>query len=290
MGGAESAQSMLQRAAAAALHGILVKPLCAAARNKDSRSPVTGTAVDPICSSGMGEDKRKMTKPAFFITGTDTNVGKTEAACVLAKSLTEAGLKVGVMKPVETGCLVKDGRIIPLDALRLKAASNTEADLDLVNPYRFTAPVAPDLAARLFGTAIDLHRIRDIFIGLRAAHDVMLVEGAGGLLAPCAEGKSMADLALLLGLPLIIVSANRLGTINHTLLTINCARQMGLAVKGIVLNNPALSENDPSAGHNRSDIERLSGVPVMFEIPYWPDPASAPKLLKKDEVEKLLDV
>jgi dethiobiotin synthetase len=229
-----------------------------------------------------------MTKPSFFITGTDTSVGKTEAACLLARSLTEAGLKVGVMKPVETGCPVKDGRIMPLDALRLKTASNTEADLDLVNPYRFTAPVAPDLAARLFGTSIDLERIKDIFIGLQAAHDLMLVEGAGGLLAPCAEGKSMADLAHLLGTSLIIVTANRLGTINHTLLTVRCAQQMVLAIKGIILNNPAPSENDPSAGHNRSDIERLTGVPVVFEIPYCPDPACAPKLLKKYEVEKLL--
>lgn len=246
-----------------------------------------GIKSTPYALAAREKIKRKMTKPAFFITGTDTNVGKTEAACVLAKSLVAAGHKTGVMKPVETGCLLKDGRIIPADALRLKAASNTEADLDLVNPYRFTAPVAPDLAARLFGTTIDLHRIRDIFTGLRAAHDVMLVEGAGGLLAPCAEGKSMADLALLLGLPLIIVSANRLGTINHTLLTVNCARQMGLAVKGIVLNNPASPENDPSAGHNRSDIERLSGVPVMFEIPFSPASSGAQMLLGKEVVEKL---
>ncbi len=228
-----------------------------------------------------------MTKPAFFITGTDTGVGKTEAACLLAKSLTEAGLKVGVMKPVETGCFVKEGRIIPLDALKLKAASNTEADLDLVNPYRFTAPVAPDLAARLFGTAIDLNRIKDIFIGLRAAHDVMLVEGAGGLLAPCAEGKSMADLALLLGLPLIIVSANRLGTINHTLLTVGCARQMGLAVKGIVLNNPAPQEDDPSTEHNKSSIEQLSGLPVLFEMAYSPDRPN-PRVLGEKDIEELL--
>ena len=229
-------------------------------------------------------------KPAFFITGTDTNVGKTEAACVLARSFREAGLKVGVMKPVETGCPVRGGRIMPQDAFRLKEASGTEADLDLVNPYRFTAPVAPDLAARLFGASIDLERIKDIFIGLQAAHDLMLVEGAGGLLAPAAEGKSMADLALLLGAPLLIVSANRLGTINHTLLTVSCARQMGFAIKGIILNNPDDSGNDLSAEHNRGDIERLSGLPILFEIPYSPAPASAPMLLKKEEVEKLLAI
>lgn len=246
-----------------------------------------GIKSTPYALAAREKIKRKMTKPAFFITGTDTNVGKTEAACLLARSFAEAGLKAGVMKPVETGCPLKDGRIMPTDALRLKAASNTEADLDLVNPYRFTAPVAPDLAARLFGATIDLHKISDIFTGLQAAHDVMLVEGAGGLLAPCAEGKSMADLALLLGTPLIVVSANRLGTINHTLLTISCARQMGLQVKGIILNKPAPSENDPSAGHNRSDIERLSKVPVMFEMAYSPDQSRNP-VLKKSEINKIL--
>jgi dethiobiotin synthetase len=229
-----------------------------------------------------------MTKPAFFITGTDTNVGKTEAACLIASSFREAGFTTGVMKPVETGCRLLGEKLIPRDALRLKEASGTGADLDLVNPYRFTAPVAPDLAARLFGASIDMERIRDIFIGLQAAHDLMLVEGAGGLLAPVTEEKSMADLALFLGAPLIIVSANRLGTVNHTLLTVRCAREMGLAIKGIILNNPAAPENDLSRDHNRRDIERLSGAPVLFEIPYSPARSGAPVLLKKEEIEKLL--
>ena len=229
-----------------------------------------------------------MTKPAFFITGTDTNVGKTQAACSLASSFRDSGLRVGVMKPVETGCPVIGEKIIPQDALKLKEASGTEADLDLINPYRFTAPLAPDLAAKLLKATIDFNRIRDIFAGLQAAHDVMLVEGAGGLLAPAAEGRSMAELAIFLGAPLLIVSANRLGTINHTLLTVSCARQMGLSIKGILLNNPAPSGNDLSREHNREHIEKLSGVPVLFEIPYSPALANAPMRLKKEEVEKLL--
>ncbi|OGP15627.1 MAG: dethiobiotin synthase [Deltaproteobacteria bacterium GWA2_54_12] len=226
-------------------------------------------------------------KSSFFITGTDTNVGKTEAACVLASSFRGAGLKVGVMKPVETGCRLLGEKMIPKDALRLKEASGTLADLDLVNPYRFTAAAAPDLAARLFGASIDLERIKDIFIGLQAAHDLMLIEGAGGLLAPAAEGKSMADLALLLGAPVLIVSANRLGTINHTLLTVSCARQMGLDIKGIILNNPTPSNEDISREYNRTHLERLSGVPVLFEIPYSPGQSNLPVLGKRD-IEKFL--
>lgn len=228
-----------------------------------------------------------MTKPAFFITGTDTGVGKTEAACLLARSFREAGFRVGVMKPVETGCAVLDGKLVPADALSIKEASGTEADLDLVNPYRFTPPLAADLASRLFDTPIDLERIRDIYMGLAEAHDMMIVEGAGGLLAPAAEGRSMADLASLLGAPLIIVSANRLGTINHTLLTVNCARQMGLPVKGIVLNDLAPRGEDASAEHNRESLERLSGVPVLFEMAYSADLSERP-VLKKSCIEKLL--
>lgn len=228
-----------------------------------------------------------MTKPAFFITGTDTGVGKTEAACLLARSFRDAGFRVGVMKPVETGCAVSDGKLVPADALSLREASGTEADLDLVNPYRFTPALAADLASRLFGTPIDLERIRDIYVGLAEAHDMMLVEGAGGLLAPAAEGRSMADLAFLLGAPLIVVSANRLGTINHTLLTVSCARQMGLSVKGIVLNNLSAADVDPSMEHNRESLERLSGVPVLFEMAYSPDRSERPVLGKRD-IEKLL--
>lgn len=226
-------------------------------------------------------------KPSFFITGTDTNIGKTEAGCLLARSFKVAGYKVGVMKPVETGCAVVDEKVVPADARRLKEASGTEADLDLVNPYRFTPPLAADLAARLFKTTIDLDKIRDIFIGLQEAHDIMLVEGAGGLLVPVADGKCMADLALYLGLPLIIVSANRLGTINHTILTVRCARQMGLGIKGIILNNPAPFTDDRSREYNRNDIERLSGVPVLFEIPFSPDQSNPPVLGKRD-MEKFL--
>lgn len=228
-------------------------------------------------------------KPSFFITGTDTGVGKTEAACLLARSLRAQGRTVGVMKPVETGCAEKDGRLVPADALRLIEASGTGADLDLVNPYRFTPPLAPALAARLFNTEIDLGRIRDIFIGLSEAHEVMIVEGAGGLLVPVAEGKTMADLALCLGAPLVIVSANRLGTLNHTLLTVCAARQMGLPIKGIILNDPAPAEatDDPSRAHNRGELERLSGVPILFEMSFSPDGTNQ-KVLGKSAIQILL--
>ncbi|WKZ32160.1 MAG: dethiobiotin synthase [Thermodesulfobacteriota bacterium] len=207
-------------------------------------------------------------KRAFFITGTDTGVGKTEAACMLARAFRAAGLKPGVMKPVETGCPERDGRLVPTDALRLKEASGTEAPLELINPYRFAPPLAPFTASELSGATIDFERIRSCLKELSNMHDLMLVEGAGGLLTPIAQDTYMADLALDLGLPAIIVSANRLGTINHTLMTIKCAGYMGIKVAGIILNNPGPNGSDPSRAHNRASIERLSPAPILFEAPF----------------------
>ncbi|MBW7957091.1 MAG: dethiobiotin synthase [Deltaproteobacteria bacterium] len=207
-------------------------------------------------------------KRSFFITGTDTGVGKTEVACMLARAFRAAGLKPGVMKPVETGCPERDGRLLPMDALKLKEASGTDADLDLINPYRFAPPLAPITASELSGISIDFQKIKSCAKELSNTHDVMLVEGAGGLLTPIVQGKYMADLALDLGLPIIIVSANRLGTINHTLLTARCAAALRLKVAGIILNNPAPRRDDLSLTHNRAELERLSPAPVLFEAPF----------------------
>ncbi len=212
-------------------------------------------------------------KPSFFITGTDTGVGKTEAACVLARSLRAAGYKVGVMKPVETGCVDNKGKLIPTDALRLKEASGSNAGLETINPYRFTLALSPQTAAEHFGATIEFDSIKSCFDELSDQNDVMLVEGAGGLLVPVSDDRTMADLALYLGLPLIVVSANRLGTINRTLLTVHCALSKGLKVAGIIFNNTTSEVSDISREYNRADIERLSPVPVLFEIP----------LLKKEE-------
>ena len=207
-------------------------------------------------------------KPSFFITGTDTGVGKTAAACILARSFRAAGYRVGVMKPVETGCADKDGKLIPQDALRLKEASGSTAALETINPYRFTLPLSPHTASEHFGATIEFDNIKSCFDELIKENDVMLVEGAGGLLVPVSEGRTMADLAIYLGMPLIVVSANRLGTINHTLLTVHCALSKGLKVAGVILNNTTPKDGDISREYNRADIERLSPVPVLFEIPF----------------------
>jgi len=204
----------------------------------------------------------------YFITGTDTGVGKTFVTSLIVKALTDAGIDTGVMKPVETGCVVKNGRLMPKDALLLKESSGANDPLDIINTYRFAPPLAPNIAARLKGIGIDMRKIKDCYKTLSKVHDVVLVEGAGGLLAPLTDSKTMADLALFLKLPLIIVAPSRIGVINHTLLTVEYARTNGIPVKGIVLNNPVAPKKDPSRGFNRVEIERLTGAPVWGELPF----------------------
>jgi dethiobiotin synthetase len=204
----------------------------------------------------------------YFITGTDTGVGKTFVTSIIAKALTNAGIDTGVMKPVETGCAVKNKRLVPKDALTLKGSSGAKDHIDIINPYRFSPPLAPNIAARLKGIKLDLNKINGCYKALSKAHDLVLVEGAGGLLAPLTDEKTVADLALFLKLPLIIVAPSRIGVINHTLLTVECARGSNIPVKGIVLNNPVTPKKDPSREFNRAEIERLTDVPVLGELPF----------------------
>lgn len=172
----------------------------------------------------------------FFVTGTDTGVGKTFIACGLARILRDRGMRVGVMKPVETGCVWRADELDPSDARLLSLAAGTSQSLSSICPYRFETPLAPDLAARQAGRSIDPEVIRDRFRRVESSHDITVVEGAGGLLVPIWERYTMADLASDLGLPLLVVVASRLGAVNHTLLTLEHARVRGLSVSGYVLN------------------------------------------------------
>jgi dethiobiotin synthetase len=205
----------------------------------------------------------------FFITATDTNVGKTYVAQALARGLLETGLSVGVMKPVETGCVSDEtftGGLRPADAVKLKEASLSEAPLELINPYRYCAPLAPNIAAREAGDKIELKEIQTHFEELAQMCDVMIVEGAGGVMVPLNDNETTLDLMKLLGLPIIIVAPSRLGCINHTLLTYNAAIGAGLSVAGIILNQPD-SLVDESTPLNASEL-RGFGLPIKKELPF----------------------
>ena len=161
---------------------------------------------------------------AFFITGTDTSVGKTFVSTLIARTLKASGISVGVMKPVETGCAEAGGSLVPVDAIALKEASGSGDPLDLINPYRFAPSLAPNVAARLSGVEIDLVKIETAFKTLSAIHEIIFVEGAGGLLVPINDDCTMADVALRLNMRLLVVAASKLGGFNHAVMTMGCAR------------------------------------------------------------------
>jgi dethiobiotin synthetase len=197
----------------------------------------------------------------LFVTGTDTGVGKTEIACGLLRAWRAAGRDVAAMKPAQSG--VEPG--IASDAERLAAAAATGDPAELVCPYSFAAPLAPAVAARLAGVAIDLPRILAAARELAARHEGVLVEGAGGLLVPLTPRETYADLAVALGFPVLVVARTGLGTVNHTALTVEALRARGLELAGVVLN-AATAARDPSEPHNAAEIERLTAAPVLGAI------------------------
>ena len=210
----------------------------------------------------------------LFITGTDTGVGKTFVARGIVSALRAQGRRVGVMKPVETGCGGGMTRR-PADALALRAAAGSTLAIDRICPYRLDAPLAPDVAARLENVRIDPQVILAAFRVIDADHDLTVVEGAGGLLVPIVERYAMADLARDLELPLLVVVDSKLGAINHTLLTLEAAAARGLAVRGYVLNHAAAA--DEAAVTNASVLERCTAVPCLGAIEWTPAAETDPR-------------
>ncbi|NIO09189.1 MAG: dethiobiotin synthase [Deltaproteobacteria bacterium] len=203
----------------------------------------------------------------LFITGTDTGVGKTLVACGLASALRERGLKIGVMKPAETGCQDKGGDLFPQDAFYLKEASGTEEPIHRICPYRLASPLAPSVAAEESGIEIQLSLLIQLYTEVSRANDLTLVEGAGGLLVPLHSRSTYADLVLRLKLPVIVVVGNRLGAINHTLLTLEHASKVGIEVAGYVLNDLE-SQPSPATKTNGRSLQALTSVPCLGTIPH----------------------
>lgn len=177
-------------------------------------------------------DKHK--PPAIFITGIDTGVGKTLFTAALARNLANRGLQVGVMKPLETG--LKETSSIGEDAALLQWAASSEDNEELISPCRLELAASPHQAAKDSGSQIDVDTIIRAFQKLQKGKDIVLVEGAGGLMVPIVGGYLMADLVRDLSLPLLIITHPELGTLNHTLLTTFAARTMELPVTGLVIN------------------------------------------------------
>jgi dethiobiotin synthetase len=206
----------------------------------------------------------------LFITGTDTGVGKTVIACGLARALRQRRVEIGVMKPCETGVGPKG----PEDAAALRAAAGVEDTIEEICPQSFALPAAPSVAAQVEGRVVDLERIRVASKALAARHDFLLVEGAGGWLVPIAPGFSMADLAAELGFPVLVVARASLGTINHTLLTLESIERRGLPLAGVVVNHPGGILSGPDA-RNLHALREALGPKLIAEVPPLADPREA---------------
>jgi dethiobiotin synthetase len=201
----------------------------------------------------------------LLVTGTDTGVGKTEVAAALVAGWRARGLDVGAMKPAQSG--VRPGEASDADLLR--AAAGGADPPELVCPYAFAAPLAPAVAARQEGREISLARILACARELALRHAALVVEGAGGLLVPLTERETYADLAVALGLPVLVVARAGLGTVNHTALTCEALRARGVPVRGVVLNRPTPA-GDSSEPWNPAEIERVAGVRVLESLPHLP--------------------
>ena len=201
----------------------------------------------------------------FFITGTDTGVGKTMVAVALTRALVARGLRTAVMKPVAAGMVLTPQGPRNDDALELLGQSNVDAPYEDVNPWLLNTPASPHLAARHDGVSISPERILAAHRRLAARSDLMLVEGAGGWLAPISSVATMADIAEKLGLPVVLVVGMRLGCLNHALLTREAIRSSGLPFAGWIANKLAVEM--PLANANIESLTTRFRVPPLAVVP-----------------------
>jgi dethiobiotin synthetase len=205
----------------------------------------------------------------FLITGTDTGVGKTTVTCALCAYFSlRRGFDVGVMKPFESGLSLYGKDQLPLDAVSLREASGSHDDLSLINPYAFLEPLAPYVAAELEHVQIDLEHLDRIYARLLKGHELMFIEGAGGVLVPIKKDFFFADLIKRWHTHVIVVSRLGLGTINHTLLTCRYLKNEGIPVAGVILNNVD-GKTDRAAKTNPEALARhLGDTPLLGIFPY----------------------
>jgi dethiobiotin synthetase len=206
----------------------------------------------------------------LFITGTGTGVGKTYVAALIARALRASGLRVGVYKPVASGCDEIAGGLVSPDATSLWEAAGRVGSIERVCPQMFAAPLAPHLAARAEGKRVDGKLLREGIEFWRETSEVVLIEGAGGLMSPISDDDYNADLAAEFGYPLLVVAANELGVINGTLQTLITAATYcdGLDVAGIVLNAVRPQTDDVSVASNADEIARRCVPPLLATVEY----------------------
>ncbi|MBC8875334.1 MAG: dethiobiotin synthase [Planctomycetes bacterium] len=210
-----------------------------------------------------------LSTPGLFITGTDTEVGKTYVAAIIASTLTDQGHRVGVYKPVASGCHRRDGELVSDDAVALWEAAGQPGELSAVCLQCFEAPLAPNVAAREEGKQVDAELLRAGLDYWADRSDFVLVEGVGGLMTPVSDEDYVADLAFEFGFPLIVVAPNALGVINQSLQTLITAATFreGIDVAGVVLNDiRRLAGDDASTSSNRTELASHCVPPVLAHL------------------------
>lgn len=232
-----------------------------------------------------------MKAASLFISGTDTGVGKTHVACLLASALAEQGLSVAVLKPCETGVELSDDGSLPegSDAALLAAAARCDAPPSAILPYAFPLAAAPLVAAAAAGSVVEREHLDRAREKLGDQHDVLLIEGAGGITVPLAPGFTFLDLAARWALPALIVARTGIGTLNHSVLTERAARAAGLRVVGLVLN----AVDGPVSDSERANLQPLSDLlaaPILCEFPHAANPAVAELAALVEGVRRALHV
>jgi dethiobiotin synthetase len=214
--------------------------------------------------------RKDMTARGFFIAGTDTGVGKTYATVALLQAAARLGYTTLGMKPVAAGFEQRDGMWVNDDVAALTAASTVKAEARLINPYTLRAAIAPHIAADHQGVSLRIPPVRAAYTALAAQADVVLVEGVGGLCVPLDAEHDMADLALALGLPVILVVGMRLGCLNHAVLTAEVMRARGLSLAAWVANDLGTGMAEFEA--NLSTLTQRLGGPPLAVLPWQPTP------------------
>lgn len=242
-----------------------------------------------------------MTLPGLFVVGTDTGVGKTRVASAIARTWRDSGRRVGVLKPVASGAIWRDGSLVSEDTDLLINSIGSGIPAERVTPIVFEEPLAPPVAARRRGQPLTMDTVSaavtESLAWWEERAEVMVVEGVGGLLCPLAEGATVADLAVLLDYPLLIVARRGLGTLNHTLLTVEAARLRSLRVAGVILNGSSPTTDPVAEATNAEELShRLGGVAILDVWEYgdasnharvapeaggWYDLAMAPRSLQE---------
>ncbi len=216
-------------------------------------------------------------KQGFFVTGTDTEVGKTVISVGLIYALQQHGLKVAAMKPVASGCQMTVHGLRNEDALSLQQAADIKVDYQDINPYAFEPAIAPHIAAQQAAVGIDLTRLLQGYQQLQSRSDAVVVEGAGGWLVPLNDNQCIADLAIKINLPVVLVVAIKLGCINHALLTADSIRATGLELAGWVANDYLDDEQHEEIIHS---IQARINAPCLGLVPRLQKADNAGKYIK----------